>query len=405
LFLNEKPRKIGVFTGARSEYWLLKPLISGIDRDDSLELILIVSSMHLSPEFGMTCRVIENDGFRIAEKIETLLSSDSPTGAGKAVGLGLIGYSEALERQKPDMMILLGDRYETLAMAIACVLHNIPVSHIHGGELTIGAWDDAFRHSITKMSTLHFACADEYAKRIVQMGECPDRVFNVGALGVEAVTKVRCLTKKQFYELAGFSLDEVFFLVTFHPVTSEPDYGISGFHELTDALADEKFSNYRIIFTKANSDAGGRLINSFIDQYVNDYPERAVSFDAMGQVNYLSAMRFACVMAGNSSSGILEAPCFKLPVVNIGTRQDGRLRADNVIDCSPDRNLIVNALEKALAPEFRARLENMKNPFYRASTSRAIKDMIKNYDLSTAGVKNFFDLDFDFPEGYMKGER
>ncbi len=395
----KKMKKIGVFTGARAEYWLLKPLMEEINRDEELELVLIVSSMHLSPEFGLTYRQIEKDGFEIKEKIETLLSSDSATGVGKAVGLGLIGYAQALERLAPDVMVLLGDRYETLAMTIACVLHNVPVSHIHGGELSFGAWDDAFRHAITKMSLLHFTCADEYEKRVIQMGEHPDHVFNVGSLGVEAAVRTPLLTRHEFFQMAGFDPEDRFLIVTFHPVTREDEYGGSGFAELVRALACERFKKFRIIFTKANSDAGGRLINDLIDQYVQACPEQATAFDAMGQINYLSAMKYACAMAGNSSSGILEAPCFCLPVVNIGSRQDGRIRPANIIDCSCDSKSIVKCLEKALDPEFRKSLENMENPFHKPGTAAAIKNIIKEYDFDGRITKIFFDL----PERFVKG--
>lgn len=386
-------RKICIFTGARSEYGLLHPLMEEIRKDRDLELCILVSGMHLSPEFGMTFQEIEKDGFKIDEKVEILMSSDSVTGIAKSMGMGLMGYADALERLKPDVVILLGDRYETFCAAASAVLLNIPIAHIHGGELTYGAWDDAFRHAVTKMSLLHFTCAGEYEKRVIQMGEHPERVFNVGSLGVENVTRTKLPPKKEFYNFIGFDPDEAFLLVTFHPVTREGKKNEIYFISLLNALSDIRFGTYKLVFTKSNSDSYGRWMNQEIGRFVEDHPERSAVFDSMGQINYLNAMKYASAMVGNSSSGILEAACFELPVINIGNRQKGRLRAKNVIDCDPDRQKITEALEKGLNPLFRLSLKNMENPFQKESTARIIKDRIKQYNYPAQGEKEFFDLD------------
>jgi len=385
-------KRICVFTGARSEYGLLKPLMEKIKQDKDLELILMVSGMHLSPEFGLTYRQIEEDGFRIDEKVEVLLSSDSAAGVGKSMGLGMIGYSEALGRLKPEVIVVLGDRYESFSVAVASVLQNIPVAHIHGGELTCGAWDDSFRHGITKMSLLHFTCAREYEKRVIQLGEHPDRVFNVGSLGVENIRKARLPARKKLFDLAGFDSKDTFLLITFHPVTLEGERNDFFFQSLLGALSDERFKTFKLIFTKSNSDSYGRVINAQIDQYVKDNPQRSVAFKAMGQLNYLSAMKYTSAMVGNSSSGIIEAPCFRIPVINIGTRQKGRIRAKNIIDCIPDEDKIVKALEKGLSSSFKRTLQDMENPFQKESTARTIKDIIKNYNFQDQAMKEFFDI-------------
>lgn len=385
-------RRICIFTGARSEYGLLHPLMEEIREDRNLELCLLVSGMHLSPEFGMTFQEIEKDGFKIDEKVEILMSSDSVTGVAKSMGIGLMGYADALERLTPDVIVLLGDRYETFCAAAAAVLHNIPIAHIHGGELTYGAWDDAFRHAVTKMSLLHFTCAGEYEKRVIQMGEHPHRVFNVGSLGVENIIKTELPVKKDFFNFIGFDPVHAFLLITFHPVTREGKKNGAYFSSLMEALSDKRFESYKLVFTKSNSDSYGRWMNQEIDRFVEDHPKKSVSFDSMGQINYLNAMKYASAMVGNSSSGIIEAACFRLPVINIGNRQKGRIRARNVIDCDPEQQKILQALEKGLSASFRRSLKDMENPFQKDATARTIKERIKNYDFLNQGGKEFFDI-------------
>ena len=385
-------KRVCVFTAARSEYGLLKPLMEELKQDKNLELVLLVSGQHLSPEFGLTYQIIEEDGFRIDEKVEILLSTDTTNGVGKAMGLGMMGYTESLDRLKPDLIVVLGDRFETFSLAGAAVLKQIPIAHIHGGELTFGAWDDVFRHAITKMSLLHFTCAQEYRQRVIQMGENPERVFNVGSLVVEHILKTVLPSKKEFYEFLGFNIKDSFLLITFHPETLKGKKNKKYFQALLNALSDERFKTLKLIFTHSNSDSFGRLINMQIENYVESNPKRSVAFETMGQVNYLCAMKYASAIMGNSSSGIIEAPSFKVPVINIGDRQKGRIRADNIIDCTPLKSEIIKALEKGLSPSFKKGLSDMKNPFQIDSTALTIKDTLKNYDLRDKHKKGFFDI-------------
>jgi GDP/UDP-N,N'-diacetylbacillosamine 2-epimerase (hydrolysing) len=388
-------RKICFFTGTRAEYGLLKPLMDEIVKDDSLRLQLLVSGMHLSPEFGLTYKVIEDDGFVIDEKVEMLLSADTPAGISKSMGLGLIGYADALSRLEPDITVILGDRFECLAMACACLNARVPIAHIHGGETTVGAVDEAFRHSITKMSHLHFTSTEEYRRRVIQLGEQPDRVFNVGAMGIENVRQLRLLDKQELEREIGFTLGERFFLVTFHPVTLEQATAREQFANLLTAL-DEFAANLdkpvRIIFTKANADTDGRIINQLIDEYVAVHPGWAVAFTSMGQLRYLSAMRHCAGVVGNSSSGIIEAPSFKVPTVNIGDRQKGRVRAASVIDCEPSMDSIRLAMNKALSDAYRLSLVDMQNPYERPDTAKTILDVLRQTVLADILKKDFYDL-------------
>ncbi|WP_045212429.1 UDP-N-acetylglucosamine 2-epimerase [Desulfonatronovibrio magnus] len=388
-------RKICVFTGTRAEYGLLKPLMDEIVKDDSLRLQLLVTGMHLSPEFGMTYRVIENDGFVIDEKVEILLSADTPAGISKSMGLGLIGFADALARLTPDIAIILGDRFECLAMACACLNARIPIAHIHGGEITMGAVDEAFRHSITKMGHLHFTSTEEYRQRVIQLGEHPDRVFNVGALGIENIRNLPLLSKEELAEDIRFDLDVPYFLVTFHPVTLENATAREQFSALLAALDEFKTSqssDIKLIFTKANADTDGRIINQMIDQYVGENSVNSTAFTSMGQLRYLSGMKYASAVVGNSSSGIIETPSFRVPTVNIGDRQKGRVRAESVIDCEPLREPIQKALLKAISAEFHESLQNMINPYEQEGTARNILDVLNKTDLSGIMKKEFYDL-------------
>jgi GDP/UDP-N,N'-diacetylbacillosamine 2-epimerase (hydrolysing) len=387
-------RKICVFTGTRAEYGLLKPLMDDIVQDRDFQLQLLVTGMHLSPEFGSTRSLIEQDGFVIDEQVEMLLSSDSSVGICKSMGLGLIGFSEALQRLTPDIVVILGDRFESMAMACACMNHRIPVAHLHGGETTQGAVDDSFRHSITKMSHLHFTSTEDYRKRVIQLGEQPDRVFNVGAIGVENIRNLALLSKAELQESLQFNLGERFFLVTFHPVTLEIATAGEQFNNLLSvfgqALSEDP--ELRIIFTKANADTDGRIINRLIDEYVARHSPETVAFTSMGQLRYLSAMQHADAVVGNSSSGILEAPSFKVPTVNIGDRQKGRVRARSVIDCGPSVDAISNALAKCRSAEFRESLRDMANPYEKKGTAGQVLKILKETDLSNIVKKEFYDL-------------
>ena len=299
----------------------------------------------------MTIQEIRADGFKPDETIEILLSSDTPTAICKSMGLAMIGYGEAIERLLPDMVVLLGDRFETFCMAAVAQVCRVPLAHIHGGETTEGTIDEAFRHSITKMSHLHFASCETYRQRIIQLGEAPDRVFNVGALGVENIRLKSLMERSDFAESIGFNLEKPYFIVTFHPVTLEKDTSEGQFQSLLDAL--DAFPEYNVIFTKANADTAGRVINRLIDEYAEKRPERCLAATSLGMRRYLSATKFCTAVVGNSSSGIVEAPSLKVPTVNIGDRQKGRIQAASILNCSPDTNTIRETIGHALSPPFR----------------------------------------------------
>lgn len=335
-------KKVCVVTGTRAEYGLLKPLLHELKASSKFSLQIVATGMHLSPEFGLTYRQIEKDGFPIDEKVEMLLSSDTPEGISKSMGLAMIGFSELLCRLSPDIVILLGDRYEMLAVASTCAVANIPVAHIHGGETTEGAFDEAFRHAITKMSWIHFTSTEEYRRRVIQLGENPQNVFNVGAIGIDSIQTLSYLSQKQLEKELGIQLKENIYLVTFHPVTLEKDTATEQFKQLLVSL--DKLKDATIIFTKANADTDGRAINQLIDLFVAENKEKAVAFTSMGQLRYLSAMKISTAVVGNSSSGILEAPYMGIPTVNIGDRQKGRTQAESVINCLP----ITKEIDKAL---------------------------------------------------------
>lgn len=395
-------KRVCVFTGTRAEYGLLAGLMKAIQSDTDLELRLVVSGSHLSPDHGMTCREIEEDGFLIDEKVEVLLSSDSATGISRSMGLGLMGYSDAINRIKPDVAVILGDRYEALAFAIAAVLVQVPILHIHGGEASFGSIDDSFRHCITKLSHLHCVCAETYRSRVVQLGENPETVFNVGSLGVENIKKIKLLSEAELCKILGFQDRSPYFLITFHPDAVSAERTSDQFEELLAALCHPAFYEYKLVFTHANSDANGQIINQRIKSFVSDHPHRAVSFVSMGKLRYLSALKHTAAVVGNSSSGILEAPGFKTPVVNIGSRQDGRIRSDNVIDCIPDAEAIVMAVKKAVSKPFVSSLSSMKNPFEKENTAGQIRDLIHETDFEKIGYKQFFDLPHTFFEERKK---
>ena len=375
-------KKICVVTGTRAEYGLLRPLLQKIKNDNDLELQLLVTGMHLSPEFGLTYQEIEQDGFEITQRNEMLLSSDTPNAITKSVGLGMIGFADIFTKMVPDMVVILGDRYEVLAAAAAAMIHRIPIAHVHGGELTLGAIDDAIRHSVTKMSTLHFTATEEYRRRVIQLGEAPESVFYVGALGVENIKTQKRMTKEGLSKSIDFSLDMPYVMVTFHPVTLEKNTAQEQFQNLLCAL--DNFKEYQIIFTKANSDTDGRIINQEIDQYVEKNRTRA------------AALQYCEMVIGNSSSGIVEAPSFKVPTVNIGNRQLGRVRAKSVLDCTNRVEDIVRAIRTAKEFKEKKELDNLKNPYEKSGTSENIMNEIKNFlTKKHATEKQFYDVSFD----------
>lgn len=381
-------RKICVVTGTRAEYGLLYWLMKEIEADGNLVLQVIATGMHLSPEFGLTYKTIEQDGFTIHAKVEMLLSSDTSVGIGKSIGLGVIGFADALERLQPDIMVVLGDRYEILAAVQAALVARIPVAHIHGGETTEGAIDESIRHSVTKMSHLHFVAAEPYRRRVIQLGESPDTVFNVGAVGLENIRRLQLWDKKQLEQSINFNLGDRFLLVTYHPATlGFRDSGIT-MQALLDAL--DHFPDFKIIFTKPNSDANGRFMGQMIDQFGRQNPDRAVVFTSMGQIRYLSALKLAIAVVGNSSSGIIEAPMCNVPTVNIGDRQAGRLKADTIIDCEETTEAIVSAISKAISPVFKEGIAESKSLYGYGDSALLIKEQLKKAPLCVK--KKFHDL-------------
>ena len=382
-------RKICVVTGTRAEYGLLYWLMKEIEADKDLELQLIVTGMHLSPEFGLTYKEIEKE-FRIDKKIEMLLSSDTAMGISKSMGLAQIGFAEAFEELKPDILVVLGDRYEIFSAVSVAMICNIPMAHLHGGETTQGAFDESIRHSITKMSHLHFTATDEYKNRVIQLGEEPNRVFNVGGMGIENIKRLKLLSKDEFEESINFKLNKKNILVTFHPVTLENSTAKEQFQELLDAIDELKETN--IIFTKANSDTDGRIINQMIDEYVTKNSHKSVGFASLGQLRYLSALQYIDAVVGNSSSGLLEAPSFKIATINIGDRQKGRIKALSVIDCEPKKEEILKAFKEIYSKEFQEKLKNVENPYGESCPSKQIIEVLKNVNLANILKKSFYDL-------------
>ncbi|MGG3563601.1 UDP-N-acetylglucosamine 2-epimerase [Neobacillus rhizosphaerae] len=383
-------RKICVVTGTRAEYGLLYWIMKQIQTDDELVLQIIATGMHLSPEFGLTYKQIEEDGFMIDEKVEMLLSGDTPSAITKAVGLGTIGFADSFNRLKPDIVVLLGDRFEIFSAAQSAMIHRIPIAHIHGGELSEGSIDDPIRHSITKMAHVHFTAAEIYRQRVIQMGEQPDHAFNVGAPGIDGIKKTKLLSQEELSHSIGFDLNR-FFLITLHPTTFENDTGEQHVKYLLTAM--EAFPNHQFIFTKTNSDTNGRVINEKIEKFVSVHHERARVYDSLGQVRYLSALKYCEVVIGNSSSGLIEAPVFYKPTVNIGDRQRGRLKAASVIDCDFDKDAVINAINKAISPCFLSLIENMKLPYGGGETSKQIVKHLKQIQLENIVKKVFFDLE------------
>jgi UDP-hydrolysing UDP-N-acetyl-D-glucosamine 2-epimerase len=363
--------------------------MKAVQDDVAFELQIIVTGMHLSPEFGLTYKEIEKDGFVINEKVEMLLSSDSDAGITKSTGLGMIGFADAFVRLKPDLVILLGDRFETFAAATAAYLAKIPIAHLHGGEVTEGATDEGLRHAITKMSYFHFTSTEAYRKRVIQLGESPERVFNVGAIGIDNIKQLQLLSKEQLEDNLEFKLDKPFVLVTYHPVTLENNSAEAQFNELLKAFMG--FKDLRIIFTKPNADANGRVIISLIDKFVSENISRAIAFTSLGQLRYLSLMQFTTAVVGNSSSGIIEAPSFGIPTVNIGDRQKGRERAESVIDCGYTEDEIKNALNQALSTDWQKKSKGFENVYGDGKTTQRIVENLKNIDRISL-KKPFYDL-------------
>lgn len=381
-------RKVAVFTGTRAEYGLLYWLLKDIQVDAELSLQLLVSGAHLSPEFGLTYQQIEQDGFHIDEKIEILLSSDSAVGIAKSMGLGVLGFADALARLTPDVLIILGDRFEALAAAQTAMILRIPVLHLHGGEITEGAYDDAIRHAITKLSYLHATATEEYRRRVIQLGEAPQRVSNVGAIGLDHFKRGNFMSVDELAASLKFPLRKPYAVVTYHPVTLAAEEPEGAFQALLDAL--ERFQQLQIILTYPNADDGGRRIIPLLEAYAAKQPQRILAIPSLGRVRYLSAIKHAAVVIGNSSSGIIEVPSMDVPTVNIGMRQKGRLAAKSVLHCDADSGSIQQAIAKALNREYKSADEKIHNPYGQGDASRQVIQMLKS--LSFNAVKKFHDV-------------
>ena len=382
-------RKICVVTGTRAEYGLLYWLLKEIKADSELKLQLIVTGMHLSPEFGLTYKEIEKE-FKIDKKIEILSSSHTSLDICAEMAIVYEKFAPALAELKPDILVLLGDRYEIFGVAGVASIMQIPIAHIHGGETTQGAFDEAFRHSITKMSHIHFAATNEYANRIIQLGEEPSRVFNVGGPGIENIKKLNLLSKEEFEKSIKFKLAKKNILITFHPVTLENSSAREQFNELLNALDELDDTNF--IFTKANSDTDGDVINKMIDEYVSQNPQKAVAFASLGQLRYLSAIKFVDIVLGNSSSGLLEVPSFKKATINIGDRQKGRARASSVIDVRPVKEEILAAIKRVYSKEFEQTLKDTINPYDGSNPSKKMVKILKETKLDGILKKKFYDI-------------
>ena len=385
--------KVTVVTGSRAEYGLLKSLIKKIHASKKLELQLIVTNTHLSPTFGLTVNEIKADRIPISYKVETLVNSDTPVGITKSMGLGLIGFADAYEQLKPDLLLVLGDRYEIFCAAAAAMIRGIPIAHLHGGESSEGLIDEAIRHSITKMSHLHFVAAEKYKQRVIQLGEQPERVFLVGGLGVDNIVNTKLLSKKALEKKLDLELKGKVILVTYHPVTLEKNSAKSQFNNILTAL--DALREATIIFTHPNADAEGHEIIELIERYVL-LNRNAYSFPSLGQLNYLSLLQFADAVLGNSSSGLTEVPSFRVPSINIGNRQKGRLKALSVIDCGTSSIEIINALKLSLSRKFKATISagiESINPYGNGGASNMIIKIIENAPLKNLIHKQFYSVD------------
>lgn len=381
-------KKICVLTATRAEYGLLKRVIQKLQQEVSIDVRIVVTGAHLSPEFGLTYKEIEADGIKIDEKIEMLLSSNSSAAISKSMGLALIGFADYFQKLKPDLLLVLGDRYETLAVCCAAMNNCIPIAHLYGGETTEGAIDEVIRHAITKLSYWHFTSTEAYRKRVIQLGEAPERVFYVGSLGVENALYEKLMSRQELEESLSWQLCKSYAVVTFHPVTLEEVTAEIQIKELLKAI--ELNTQYQYIITKSNADKDGRIINTVIDEFVKNH-DNCRAYYSLGMKRYLSAVKYASFVIGNSSSGVIEVPSFNIPTINVGERQKGRIRAESVIDCNPDSNEIDQIIK--MIDEFK--FSRIVNPYEKSNTLTAITEIIvkvlKNEHVSKK--KKFYDLE------------
>jgi GDP/UDP-N,N'-diacetylbacillosamine 2-epimerase (hydrolysing) len=382
--------KICVFTGTRAEYGLLRPLIKKLDQSNNVDLQLIVTGMHLSKEFGYTVSEIIADGYKIDKEVDCIVSSDSAAGISKSIGLALLGFADALQDLTPDLAVILGDRSEMLAAATASMIANIPIAHIHGGDTTEGAYDEGIRHAITKMSYWHFPSTEIYRKRIIQLGESPERVFNVGAISLDSIQNLKLLNKYEFEQSIDFKLGKKNILITYHPVTLENGSAKEQFTSILESL--HKLENTNFIFTYANSDKDGRIINKLIEEYVQKNSDNSVAFRSLGQLRYLSALQFMDIVIGNSSSGIVEVPYFHIPTINIGDRQKGRVTPLSVLNTDCNINDISEAIKKAFDISFLENIRDQEQVYGDGNTANKIMDIITRPVDSTK--KRFYDLKY-----------
>ncbi len=382
-------RRICVVTGTRAEYGLLRWVIQGVQQAPELKLQLLVTGTHLSPEFGLTYREIELDGFPIDERVEMLVSADTATGTAKSMGLGLIGFGDAFERLRPDIIVLLGDRFEVLAAASAALVAGIPVAHLHGGETTEGAFDEAIRHAVTKMAHLHFVAAEDYRRRVIQLGEQPQQVHLVGGLGIDAILRTELLDRSALETSLGIPLADRNLLVTLHPVTLEQHSSENQMGELLAAL--QTLTETRLIFTMPNADTGSRVMRKILDDFVAAH-HNACTFSSLGQLRYLSCLKLVDGVVGNSSSGLTEAPSLGVGTVNIGDRQRGRLKAESVINCPPQREAILAAIRRLYDPSFRHLVRHAVNPYGQGGASENIVRVLKTVSLDGIVKKSFYNL-------------
>lgn len=387
-------RKICIVSGTRAEYGIMSRLMQSLKEDDRVELQIVATNMHLSPEFGLTVKEIEDDGFKVDKKVEMLLSSDTPTGTVKSMGLASIGLADAYAELSPDLIVILGDRYEMLAAASAALIFGIPVAHLYGGEITEGAYDDAIRHAITKLSYLHFTSTEEYRHRVIQMGEAPERVYWVGALGADNISNSATMSLAELEESIGAHLGKSFLLVTFHPVTREPGRAEAQTSALLSAL-EEVVDRHNILFTMPNSDTDGRIVAAMIQDWTNAHPGKACAVTSLGRARYYSALSHCTAVVGNSSSGLVEAPSFRKPTLNIGNRQKGRAQGNTVVNCEATFEEIRKELSKMLEPETIAEIaEKGVNPYVKPETLEAIHSALVETPLTLNASKHFYDINF-----------
>jgi GDP/UDP-N,N'-diacetylbacillosamine 2-epimerase (hydrolysing) len=392
--MMEKKRKICVVSGSRADYDLLYPLLCELKDAPDIELQLVVTGMHLEKKFGATWRSIERDGFRISSRINIKLVQDTPVAISRATGAGIAGLAKEYEKLIPDIIVVLGDRFEIFAAAVAALICGIPLAHLHGGEATFGAFDEALRHSITKMSHLHFTATESYRRRVIQLGEDPQRVFCVGALGLDNIKREKLLGRAEVEDALKLRLKPHNLLVTFHPVTLEKGTAAGQVRALLAVL--DGLESTQLIFTRTNADTYGKIINQDIEKYVNEHKDKAALFDCLGRRRYLSLMRHVDAVVGNSSSGIIEAPSFGIGTINIGDRQKGRDRPQSVIDCEPDTGSIKNAFSRLYSDEFQRIVKEVKNPYGQGDAAVKIRETLETYPLKGILKKEFYDLQFSY---------